>query len=211
MLSAIHALKLAGQAYCVKLPPLLVVAVKLVLSQILGRAVDAVLFPSIGPEKSVLIRDLIYSRTDAINGAAATDIVVFFIVVACATAIYVNGIRVSNIADISPALLPLAGQFVCILFAFESLNECLFAASILPLLAAYVVIEGSGFEAGVSRGFREALVFNSLYLGIIVLGALSIMIPNDPLLSIPYISQIINGILLPVVLMFVLLIIMTSG
>ena len=74
-------------------------------------------------------------------------------------------------------------------------------------LTAYVVIEGSGFEAGVSRGFREALVFNGLYLGIIVLGALSIMIPNDPLLLIPYISQIINGILLPVVLMFVLLII----
>jgi Mn2+/Fe2+ NRAMP family transporter len=158
-------------------------------------------------EKGVSIKNLIYSRIDAISGAAVTNIVAFFIVVACAATIYVNGIQVSNVADISAALLPLAGQYASILFAFGFLNASLFAASILPLSTAYVVSEGLGLEAGVSKGFREAPVFHGLYLGIIVLGALIIMIPNAPLLSILYVSQIINGILLPVVLVFMLLIV----
>jgi Mn2+/Fe2+ NRAMP family transporter len=158
-------------------------------------------------EKGVSIKNLIYSRIDAISGAAVTNIVAFFIVVACAATIYVNGIQVSNVADISAALLPLAGQYASILFAFGFLNASLFAASILPLSTAYVVSEGLGLEAGVSKGFREAPVFHGLYLGIIVLGALIIMIPNAPLLSILYVSQVINGILLPVVLVFMLLIV----
>jgi Mn2+/Fe2+ NRAMP family transporter len=158
-------------------------------------------------EKGVSIKNLIYSRIDAISGAAVTNIVAFFIVVACAATIYVNGIQVSNVADISAALLPLAGQYASTLFAFGFLNASLFAASILPLSTAYVVSEGLGLEAGVSKGFREAPVFHGLYLGIIVLGALIIMIPNAPLLSILYVSQVINGILLPVVLVFMLLIV----
>jgi Mn2+/Fe2+ NRAMP family transporter len=158
-------------------------------------------------EKGISIRDLIYSRIDAISGAAVTNFVAFFIVVACAATIYVNGIQVSNVADISAALLPLAGQYASVLFAFGFLNASLFAASILPLSTAYVVSEGLGLEAGVSKGFREAPVFHGLYLGIIVLGALLILIPDAPLLSILYVSQVINGILLPVILVFMLLIV----
>jgi len=158
-------------------------------------------------EKGVPLRDLIYSRIDAISGAAVTNIVAFFIVVACAATIYVTGIQVNNVADISAALLPLAGQYASVLFAFGFLNASLFAASILPLSTAYVVSEGLGLEAGVSKSFREAPVFHGLYLGIIVVGALVIMIPNAPLLSILYFSQVLNGILLPIVLIFMLLII----
>ncbi|MGZ4849503.1 MAG: NRAMP family divalent metal transporter [Halobacteriota archaeon] len=158
-------------------------------------------------EKGIPIRNLIYSRIDAISGAAVTNIVAFFIVVACAATIYVNGIQVNNVADVSAALLPLAGQYASILFAFGFLNASLFAASILPLSTAYVVSEGLGLEAGVSKSFREAPVFHGLYLGIIILGALVIMIPNAPLLSILYFSQVVNGILLPIVLIFMLFII----
>ncbi|MGA3359837.1 MAG: divalent metal cation transporter [Halobacteriota archaeon] len=158
-------------------------------------------------EKGVPLKDLIYSRIDAISGAAVTNIVAFFIVIACAATIYVSGIQVSNVADISAALLPLAGQYASVLFAFGFLNASLFAASILPLSTAYVVSEGLGLEAGVSKSFREAPVFHGLYLGIIVVGALVIMIPNAPLLSILYFSQVLNGILLPLVLIFMLVII----
>jgi Mn2+/Fe2+ NRAMP family transporter len=158
-------------------------------------------------EKGVPVRDLIYSRIDAISGAAVTNIVAFFIVVACAATIFVSGIQVNNVADVSAALLPLAGQYASVLFAFGFLNASLFAASILPLSTAYVVSEGLGLEAGVSKSFREAPMFHGLYLGIIVIGALLIMIPNAPLLSILYFSQVVNGILLPIVLIFMLAIV----
>jgi Mn2+/Fe2+ NRAMP family transporter len=158
-------------------------------------------------EKGVPVRDLIYSRIDAFTGAIIVNVVAFFIVVMCAATIYTNGIQVNNVADVSAALLPLAGQYASVLFAFGLLNASLFAASILPLSTAYVVSEGLGLEAGVSKSFREAPVFHGLYLGIIVVGALVIMIPNAPLLSILYFSQVVNGILLPVVLIFMLVII----
>ncbi|MGZ4902612.1 MAG: NRAMP family divalent metal transporter [Halobacteriota archaeon] len=158
-------------------------------------------------EKGVPVKDLVYSRIDAISGAVVVNVVAWFIVVACAATIYANGIQVNNVADISAALVPLAGQYASVLFAFGFLNASLFAASILPLSTAYMISEGLGLEAGVSRSFREAPAFHGLYLGIIILGALIIMIPNAPLLSILYFSQVINGILLPVVLVFMLIII----
>ncbi len=162
-------------------------------------------------EKGVPIKDLVYSRIDAISGAIAVNVVAWFIVVACAATIYTGGIQVNNVADISAALVPLAGQYASVLFAFGFLNASLFAASILPLSTAYMISEGLGLEAGVSRSFREAPAFHGLYLGIIILGALVVMIPNAPLLSILYFSQVINGILLPIVLVFMLVIINDKG
>jgi len=158
-------------------------------------------------EKGVAVKHLTYSKIDAISGAAVTNIVAFFIVVACAATIFVTGVPVNNVADISAALLPLAGKYASVLFAFGFLNASLFAASILPLSTAYVVSEGLGLEAGVSKGFREAPVFHGLYLGLIIPAALIIMIPSAPLLSILYLSQVANGILLPFVLIFMLVII----
>ena len=158
-------------------------------------------------EKGVAVKHLAYSKIDAISGAAVTNIVAFFIVVACAATIFVSGVQVNNVADISAALLPLAGKYASVLFAFGFLNASLFAASILPLSTAYVVSEGLGLEAGVSKGFREAPVFHGLYLGLIIPAALIIMIPSAPLLSILYLSQVANGILLPFILIFMLVII----
>jgi NRAMP (natural resistance-associated macrophage protein)-like metal ion transporter len=158
-------------------------------------------------EKGVTVKNLAYSKIDAVSGAAVTNIVAFFIVIACAATIFASGVQVNNVADISAALLPLAGKYASVLFAFGFLNASLFAASILPLSTAYVVSEGLGLEAGVSKGFREAPVFHGLYLGSIVIAVLIIMIPSAPLLSILYLSQVANGILLPFVLIFMLIII----
>src|SRR5665647_3558344 len=95
-------------------------------------------------EKGVPVKDLIYSRIDAFTGAIIVNVVAFFIVVMCAATIYTNGVHVNNVADVSAALLPLAGQYAGVLFAFGLLNASLFAASILPLSTAYVVSEGLG-------------------------------------------------------------------
>ncbi len=158
-------------------------------------------------EKGITIKNLTYSKIDAITGAIVINIVAIFIVVACAATIFINGVQVNNVADISSALLPLAGEYASVLFAFGFLNASLFAASILPLSTAYVVSEGLGLEAGVSKGFREAPVFYGLYVGLMIPAALIIMVPSAPLLSILYLSQVVNGILLPFVLIFMLIII----
>jgi Mn2+/Fe2+ NRAMP family transporter len=158
-------------------------------------------------EKGISLKNLKYSKIDAVFGAIVVNIVAFFIVLACAATIYTNGIQVNNVADVSNALVPLAGNYASILFAIGFLNASLFAASILPLSTAYYVCESLGFEAGVSKGFREAPVFHGLYLGLIILAVVIIMIPNVPLLSILYLSQVANGLLLPFVLILMLLII----
>lgn len=158
-------------------------------------------------EKGISLKNLKYSKIDAVFGAIVVNIVAFFIVLACATTIFTTGVEVNNVADVSKALAPLAGQYASILFAFGFLNASLFAASILPLSTAYYVCESLGFEAGVSKGFREAPIFHGLYLGLIILAVIIIMIPSVPLLSILYLSQVANGILLPFVLILMLLII----
>ncbi len=158
-------------------------------------------------EKGISLKNLKYSKADAVIGAIVVNIVAFFIVLACAATIFSSGIEVNDVADISKALVPLAGQYASILFAFGFLNASLFAASILPLSTAYYVCESLGFEAGVSKSFREAPIFHGLYLGLIILAVIIIMIPNVPLLSILYLSQVANGLLLPFVLILMLLII----
>lgn len=158
-------------------------------------------------EKEVSLKNLKFSKIDAILGAIVVNVVAFFIVLACAATINVHGIPVNNVADVSAALTPIAGQYASILFAFGFLNASLFAASILPLATAYFFCEMLGFEAGVNKGFREAPVFHGLYLGLIILAVIIIMFPNAPLLSILFFSQVANGILLPFILIFTLLII----
>lgn len=158
-------------------------------------------------EKGITLKNLKYSRMDAVLGAIVVNVVAFFIVIACAATIHANGIQVNDVADIATALVPFAGQYASLLFAFGFLNASLFAASILPLSTAYYVCESLGFEAGVSKGFGEAPVFHGLYLGLIILAVIIIMIPNVPLLSILYLSQVANGILLPFLLILMLLII----
>jgi NRAMP (natural resistance-associated macrophage protein)-like metal ion transporter len=158
-------------------------------------------------EKGVSLKNLKYSKIDAVFGAMAVNFIAFFIVIACAATIFAHGIPVNNVADVSKALIPLAGNYASILFAFGFLNASLFAASILPLATSYFVCEMLGFEAGVNKGFREAPVFHGLYLGLILMAVIIIMFPNAPLLSILFFSQVANGLLLPFILIFMLLLI----
>ncbi len=159
-------------------------------------------------EKEVKISDYAKSRLDVVMGSVMAVVVAFFIVVACAATLHPAGIRsIGSAAEAAQALAPLAGKYAEVLFAFGLANACLFAASILPLATAYSVCEGLGLEAGVSRKFSEAPEFYSLYTAIILVAAGAILLPGAPLLKIILVSQIMNGVLLPFILVFMVLLI----
>ena len=159
-------------------------------------------------EKGVTRRDYKLSRIDVIAGCFFTDLVAWFIIVACAATLYVHGLRdIREPADAATALRPLAGDYAYILFALGLFNASLFAASILPLSTAYTVCEGLGFESGVGKKFSEAPVFYWLYTILIAAGAGVILIPSLPLIRISILSQAINGIAIPFVLIFMLLLV----
>jgi NRAMP (natural resistance-associated macrophage protein)-like metal ion transporter len=157
-------------------------------------------------EKGVTRRQYKASQVDVIAGCFFTDIVAWFIIVSCAATLYVHGHHdIRDAADAAQALRPLAGQYAYILFAVGLFNASLFAASILPLSTAYTVCEGLGFESGVGKRFSEAPVFYWLYTILIVAGGGVILWPNLPLVRITILSQVVNGVVLPFVLIFMLL------
>jgi NRAMP (natural resistance-associated macrophage protein)-like metal ion transporter len=159
-------------------------------------------------EKGVTRRGLKASRWDVITGCIFTDVVAWFIIVACAATLFVHGFRnIQYAADAAQALKPLAGQYAYILFAVGLFNASLFAASILPLSTAYTVCEGLGFESGVDKKFSDAPFFYWLYTLLIVAGGAVLLIPGLPLVKIAVLSQVVNGIVLPFVLIFMLLLI----
>jgi Mn2+/Fe2+ NRAMP family transporter len=159
-------------------------------------------------EKGVTRRQYKTSRLDVIVGCIFTDVVAWFIIVACAATLYLHGNRdIRDAADAAQALRPLAGDWAYILFALGLFNASLFAASILPLSTAYTVCEGLGFESGVERKFSEAPVFYWLYTALIVAGGAVVLIPGLPLIKIAVFSQVVNGAVLPFVLIFMLLLI----
>jgi NRAMP (natural resistance-associated macrophage protein)-like metal ion transporter len=156
-------------------------------------------------DKGITVKDYKASRLDVIVGSIFTDIVAWFIIVACAATLYVHGIR--DVADASvaaQAMKPLAGQYAFILFAAGLFNASLFAASILPLSTAYTVCEGLGFESGLDKSFNEAPFFYWFYTLLIVLGAAVVLIPNFPMIQVAVLSQVLNGVLLPVIMIFML-------
>jgi NRAMP (natural resistance-associated macrophage protein)-like metal ion transporter len=158
-------------------------------------------------EKNIALKDYKHSRLDVIVGSVVVTIVAGFIVLTCGATLFKSGIRVETAADAALALAPLAGKYCSALFAFGLLNASLFAASILPLSTAFVVCEGMGWESGVNKKFSEAPQFYGLYSLLIFLGAGIILIPGIPLFPVMYISQVINGLALPVILIFMLLLI----
>jgi Mn2+/Fe2+ NRAMP family transporter len=159
-------------------------------------------------EKGITRRQYKASQIDVITGCIFTDVVAWFIIVACAATLYAHGYRnVTDAKDAAQALRPLAGDYAYILFSMGLFNASLFAASILPLSTAYTVCEGLGFESGVGRKFGEAPVFYWLYTILIVSGAGVILTPNLPLVKIAILSQVVNGAVLPFVLVFMLLLI----
>jgi NRAMP (natural resistance-associated macrophage protein)-like metal ion transporter len=159
-------------------------------------------------EKGVTRRGLQASRWDVITGCIFTDVVAWFIIVTCAATLYVHGFRdIKYAADAAQALKPLAGKYAYILFAVGLFNASLFAASILPLSTAYTVCEGLGFESGVDKKFSEAPFFYWLYTLLIVAGGAVLLIPGLPLVRIAVLSQVVNGVVLPFVLIFMLVLI----
>jgi NRAMP (natural resistance-associated macrophage protein)-like metal ion transporter len=159
-------------------------------------------------DKGTQRSELKYAQADAIVGSLFSVIVAGFIVIACAATLFTHGHRnISDAADAAQSLRPLGGQYAFMLFAFGLLNASLFAACILPLSTAYTVCEALGFESGLNKKFREAPAFYWLYTLLIILGAAIILIPNFPLVRVAVLSQVLNGILLPFVLVFMLLLV----
>ena len=157
-------------------------------------------------EKGITPRQYRASRWDVILGCLFTDVVAWFIIVACAATLVSAGHHeVKNAADAAQALRPLAGEYAYLLFAAGLFNASLFAASILPISTAYVVCEGLGFESGLDKKFHEAPVFYWLYTLLIVFGAGVLLMPRIPLVYVSVLSQVVNGIVLPFVLIFMLL------
>jgi Mn2+/Fe2+ NRAMP family transporter len=159
-------------------------------------------------EKGVTERDYKTTRIDILIGSIFAVLVAAFIIIACAATLNKYGHPVINdAADAARALGPLAGKYASVLFGAGLFNASLFAASILPLSTAYTVCEGLGFESGLDKKFSEASVFYWLYTALVGAGAAVILLPRFPLLKMPVLSQVFNGVLLPFVLIFMLILI----
>jgi len=158
-------------------------------------------------EKNVRVEDYALSRLDTIIGCIVVTIVAVFIVTVCATSLHAQGLKIESAADAARGLAPIAGRYASYLFAFGLLNASVFAASILPLSTSYTICEALGWESGVDKSFDEAPKFYSLYTVLIVIGAGLILIPGISLLGIMYLSQVVNGFLLPAVLVFMLILV----
>jgi len=159
-------------------------------------------------EKKVGPRQYPQARLDVLVGSISCMIIVFFIIVCTASTLHASGLtNISDAGEAAKALIPLAGKWAAWTFGFGLLNASLFAATILPLSTAHVICEGMGFEAGLDRKFREAPAFYWLYTILIVVGAGIVMLPNAPLWKILIYSQVGNGVWLPIVVIFVLLLV----
>ena len=157
-------------------------------------------------EKGITARQYAASRWDVILGCLFTDVVAWFIIVACAATLYASGHHdIGSAADAAQALRPLVGEYAYLLFAAGLFNASLFAASILPISTAYAVCEGLGFESGLDKKFHEAPVFYWLYTLLIVFGAGVLLVPRLPLVYVAVLSQVANGVVLPLVLIFMLM------
>ena len=156
-------------------------------------------------EKGIGKKEYALSRWDVILGCIVTDVVAFFIVVACAATLYVTGQHdIGDAAQAAVALRPLAGQFAALLFAVGLVNAALLSAAILPLATAYNICEGLGVESGVNKRFSEAKVFYWLYTFLIAGGAGVVLLPRIPLIKVILFSQVLNGVLIPFVLIFMI-------
>jgi NRAMP (natural resistance-associated macrophage protein)-like metal ion transporter len=156
-------------------------------------------------EKNINVKNYGYSRLDTIIGGITVSFVAIFIVVVCSETLFVHAVRIDTADQAAKALAPLAGRFASLLFAVGLLNASLFAASILPISTSYTICEAMGWESGLDHKFAEAKQFYVLYTALIVIGALLVMIPGLPLISVMFLSQVINGVMLPLTLVPILL------
>src|SRR5215470_885929 len=158
-------------------------------------------------EKGITAKDYAESRIEVIVGCFMTSVIAFFIIVACAGAIYsIRPREIQDAAEAAEALKPF-GQYAFLLFSAGLFNASIFAACILPLSTAYTVCEGLGFESGVNKRIREAPIFYFLYTLLIVVGAGVVLVPRFPLVKMILWSQVLNGMLLPFILIFMILLV----
>ncbi|HMK56470.1 MAG TPA: Nramp family divalent metal transporter [Dissulfurispiraceae bacterium] len=158
-------------------------------------------------EKGIKKEDYKASRLDVIIGCSITDIISFFIIVTCATILFPNGIRVNEASEAALALKPFAGDYASLLFAISLANASILGAIIVPLATAYYICEAMGWEAGVNKSFREAPQFMGIYTMMIAAGAIVVLIPGAPLVFLMVLSAVVNGLMLPFVLIFVIMLI----
>jgi len=157
-------------------------------------------------DKGITANDYRYTRWDVLIGTFFTGFIAFFIIVATAATLYVNKIPIETAKDVALALEPLAGKYATFLFAFGLLGASMLAAFVLPLSTAYAVCEAFGFEHGISKSYKEAPVFFGLYTVLIVFGAAIVLWPNLSLFHVMLTTQVVNGVLLPPILIFMVLI-----
>jgi Mn2+/Fe2+ NRAMP family transporter len=155
-------------------------------------------------EKGIKKEEYNASRLDVFIGCAITDIIAFFIIVTCATTLFPHGIRIHEASEAALALKPLAGDYAFLIFAVSLANASLLGAIIVPLATSYYICEAMGWERGVNKTFGEAPQFMWIYTFMIVIAALLILIPGAPLVFLMVSSSVLNGILLPFVLMYAL-------
>lgn len=158
-------------------------------------------------EKGVKMENYRYTKFDVGIGSILASIVAFFIMMASAATLFPHSIRIEDASDAAVALAPLAGNFSEILFAFGLLNASLLGAMVVSLATSYYICEGLGFESGVDKSFREAPWFNGIFTALILLGIIPALFPNMPLVKIMLVAQVINGVLLAPVLIFIVLLI----
>jgi Mn2+/Fe2+ NRAMP family transporter len=158
-------------------------------------------------EKGLKMKNFKYTLIDIVVGCVITVVVAFFIMVACGSTLHPNNIQINEAKDAALALKPLAGKLASMVFAFGLFVASVFSATILPLATAFYVSEAFGFEAGIDKKWDEAKEFYTLYTGILIISVIIILIPNAPLIQISIWSQVINGVLLPVVLVCMILLI----
>ena len=156
-------------------------------------------------EKGIKEEDYKYSRIEVWLGAIMTDVVSFFIIVTCAVTLFAAGAHITDAGDAAAALEPIAGRYASLLFALGLFGAVLFGAMILPISTAYSVTEGLGWENGLNKKFKEAPEYYFIFLAIIISAAGLVLIPGLPLIKVMLLSQVINGLLLPFILIPMLL------
>jgi Mn2+/Fe2+ NRAMP family transporter len=153
-------------------------------------------------EKGISKEDYGVSKLDVIVGCGITDIIAFFIIVTCATTLYTAGIRIDEASEAAHALKPLAGNYASLIFAISLANASMLGAIIVPLATAYYICEAMGWERGVNKTFGEAPQFMWIYTIMIVVSAVLILLPGAPLVFLMVFSAVVNGLLLPFVLVY---------
>lgn len=155
-------------------------------------------------EKNIKVENYRFVKMDVVIGSIGASLVAFFIMLASAATLYENSIVIETAADAAHALAPFAGHFAEVLFALGLLNASILGAMIVPISTSYFICEGLGFESGVDKSFKEAPWFYGIFTGLLILGSIPALFPNTPLVKIMLFSQVINGILLAPILMFII-------